>query len=180
MSISSGTIDFKFQIKETWDHGYDLVSDGLVTHEITGVNNTFGLPLTTGGTAASSSGATVPVTSVWSDELSLTTSPTSVDLTALSLPAGTGGSTTKDMSGLKLQGYKIYVAPGQTNDVIIKPHASNGYNIFGTAGYYRATSGEVVMAFCPESRPDVAAGAKVISFESSASTVICQVILLFG
>ena len=166
----SATLQMFLQAVETLDLDEDQATDPSITHRISGSGYTSQLAI---------NAATTPVASkVWSDEVAMTDGDESIDLTALArevLP-------TVDMAGLKIQAFMIVADSANTAAIVIKPHATNGYNLFGDAdGQVTLFAGGAIMGYMPEDLPDVANGsADIIQITSSDLDAKFKIILVAG
>lgn len=125
-------------------------------------------------------GATaVPVTKAWSaKDRQLAGGVDSWDLTAL---AGGLFETNVDFTGLKVQ--KIWIAADAANTagILIKPGATNPYELFGhAAGELTVLPGQRVQIFCNEQLADVAGGVKSVDLSSGDADAKYSVVLAAG
>lgn len=164
------TVNFIQELKaeESISLGLDLVSNPTVTHQI-GDNGR------TSGTLTAST--VVPATKAWSDTRTLSAGADALDLTALVF----GNLANVTFSGLKVQNIKIKAAATNTSPIVVKPAASNGYNLFGDAdGQVTLGAGAEVQVYNPDTLADVGGSAKAVDVTSADVDAIYSIILVAG
>jgi hypothetical protein len=170
MSVTA-IYDLKLLVEEVLSVSQDLADDPQLDHE----------PSTAIAGILTASTKT-PASKVWSDTRSLVAGADTFDLTSLTGPNGTS----IDFTGLKV--CLIFIAADKDNTEPIKfdVGAANGYNLFGAATSeisLDANTGDYgagVLMFCPETLPDVAAGAKNIDVTSAEADGSYSIILVAG
>jgi len=107
------------------------------------------------------------ITQAWSDELDLVAAtPQDIDLTALARSP----LTALDLTGKKIQAYKIVADAANTTAVSVVPGAGTGYHFTGVSGDgHSIAPGGMVAGYNPEALADVAAGARLITFTAAAN-----------
>ena len=164
---SSAAYDLKLTVTETIDVGLDLASNKEHQHKITSP--------AASGTLTSST--TVPVTKTFSDTFTLSSGSSTLDLTALvrdNLP-------NVDMTGLKVQLFKVACPSTNTAAVVVADGSSNGYEVYGDAnGQVTVHQGGQDLRFVPDKLDDVAAADKTIDFTSADTDATVSVIICAG
>lgn len=155
MSVEA-TFDLKLDIDETPDIGGDLVSsDPKIS------------PRTTLGSSRGTlnSSSTPVVSAQYSKRYTLSAGAVTIDLTSLA-EAAFGGTVTKDLTGLKIHAFKIAAHQDNTDELVFKKGATNGYPLFGevgaNVGIQVMDAGEVMARNCNAKRPAVSATVKTI------------------
>jgi hypothetical protein len=92
-----------------------------------------------------------------------------IDLRAL---PGLLAGITQDGNGLKVQHYVFENPATNANPITIAKGAANGYALFGATGLIELAPGDLIEADVPESRPDVAGGAKTIDLSGTGTQAI--------
>ena len=148
--------------------------------------NRGGITFSGGDTEYTLNGSTTPALATKAVDLSQTfgsTSPVSKDLTAAPLAEDSGD--TIDLTGKKLVGY-LLSAPtaNNTGGITVAPHASNGYNLWGTSGGVKIYPGETILVGPPNgvaaNRPAVGGSAKIIELTPSATADVLTFKALFA
>lgn len=148
-----------------------------------------GLVITKGSTEIPAQGQHVVTANAWDTAQTLTSSTTpavtkalkktqangTLDLTACVDDDGDIG--TQNMSGLKCQAFLVINPSTNTNTLTISDPA-NPYSLNGGANIVLAP-GEKIEVYCPETKADVAAGAKDIAFAIAGGESV-YLIMLFG
>lgn len=150
---------------ETLDLLSDNFSDPDVGHTISG------------GARTIDAGSTVPATKAFSDEITLVAGAATIDLTAMvRTPLAN-----VDFTGLKVQLVKFKAATANAAAVVIKPGASNAYNLFGDS------DGQITLPASAESEQywadqlaDVSSTVKNVDLSSSDTDAIIEVVLVAG
>lgn len=156
------------RITRTHDWASDLAPNPSTTSDLGSSTTTLN---------ASTSGS--PVTAEWSGTVTLSAGAATLDCTALPDPV-TGGSNTRNFSGLKIQVLRIKPRSTNTAAVVIGSGASNGLNVFGNSGTITLTAGADVFLRNPEGTPDVGSSAKTIDLSSSDEDAIVDIQLAAG
>jgi len=110
-------------------------------------------------------------------------SPTTIDLTALSVPLLLSSVTrTVDMTGKNLIAFELSAPAANTGSVNVAPAASNPYPIFGASNDVDIKKGMILCGAIngvASAMPDVASDAKGITFDGTSGDKI-NVRLYFG
>ena len=129
------------------------------------------------------SGTDPPVTKQAGGEHTLAAGAETLDLTAILNQAGAA----VDFTGLKVQSIFIKANAANTATIKFKTGATNGYNLFGSAGGEISLSsntaktwGDECMLVFADTLPDVAAGAKTIDVSSSDVDAKYDITLVAG
>lgn len=168
MPITRVDLTAALKVIESLALGLDLAGTPTITHQVTPSTDTE-KQLTPTSTPA--------VSKAFSDSVQLTAGAASLDLAALAGPL----STAIDMTGLKVQAILVLADAANTDVVTVDVGATNGYNIFGTAGSELAlAAGGFALFYSPEGLPDVGAAAKTIDLSSPDTDAIVKVIIVAG
>lgn len=170
MSVTA-IYNLKLLVEEVLSVSQDLADDPPLNHE-----------LSTPIAGILSASTKVPVTKVWSDTRTLVAGADTFDLTSLTGPSAVA----IDFTGLKVQIIALAAAATNTEPIKFDVGAANGYNLFGSAtselslDAYTGEYGAGVLMFCPETLPEVAAGAKTVDMTSADLDAAYSIILVAG
>lgn len=157
------------KVKETIPLSLAHAADVNTTHQLDGLN---------GSLNASS---TVPATKASSGTKTISGGSGSLDLTAAPGPTVNGSATVVDMTGLKVQKVQLVAAATNTGRVLVAPHGTNGYNLFGAAACQVSLGpGESVDLTFKDTLADVASGAKVIAITSAQADAALDFLIVAG
>jgi len=121
--------------------------------------------------------STVPATKVFSDQITLSSGTSTLDLTGLSIAT----LDNVDMTGLKVQLFKVKAASTNSAVLTVADGATNGYSIFGdTSGQVSLDAGTEILVYVPDKLADVSSTVKTIDFTSSDVDAIYDVIIVAG
>lgn len=140
-------------VRETLVTGVDAAGSPVITH---GTNS-----FKTSETLTSSS--TPPVTKYYAATVALVAGAKTLTLTSL-----TGANGTVDMTGLKIQVFKIR-NNSATNTLNVAEGASNGYPLFGASNDVTLPANGELMFFAHDGSADVAAGDATIDFAGTTT-----------
>lgn len=165
MTITQADYDFKLQVVEVPDLDLAAAADPTVTHTLSNTGR-----LTPATTPA--------VSKVWADQIQLSAGTLTIDLTNLD----NGNLPNIDMTGLKVQIWKIFAASANTAHIVAVPAASNGYDFLGPAasGSISIGPGGAAMMLFNEDLEDVDATNHDITFTSSDVDAILDIQVLAG
>ena len=172
MPIRTATYDFGLTVVDNADVDIATSFNPNLTHWIEQ-----GSPVA-GGTALVLTPTTVPaIAQIYGDALSLSGGALTLDLTALDQ----GNLPDIDMTGEKIQIFKIVANVNNTAQIKVKKGAANGYNIFQSgSSEIELGAGACVLFYAPEHLPDIAAGAKTIDFSSTDVNAALQILIVSG
>lgn len=151
MSVTA-TYSLELTVRETLSTGVPAAERPIVTHS--GFNSSGSL----------SSSTTPPITKVAAFTKALVAGAATIDLTAL---VGTAGAAV-DGTGLKVQAVKVQNPSTNTNTLVIKEGASNGYHLMGASFQITLQPGEEFIWRGIDKAPDVAGSAKTIDLTDAA------------
>lgn len=142
-------------VKDTLSAGVTFVTAPTVTHD--GLNT--GMNVLAASTAP-------PITKVASGTATLSAGAATINLAALTGPGG--GAV--DFTGLKVQFMKL--KNPSANDITVVGGASNGIDLFGTAGSLTVRAGGEVLMYFNDLGPDVAAADRTLDLAGTASQTL--------
>lgn len=163
------TYSQQLKVKETIDLNMPFASDVTTTHEIAATNGSLNAQ------------STPPATKVSSGTKTLSAGAATIDLTAAPGATINGNATTVDCSGLKVQHIKFVASEENTGRVLVAPHGTNGYNLFGAASCQVSLGpGESVDLNWKDTLADVDSTHKVINLTSAQATAAIDFIIVAG
>lgn len=148
----TANISLDMTIRETLTTGVADATSPIITHS--GWNTQKSLAAAT----------TPPATKVAAFQQALVAGAATIDLTAL---VGTAGATVNG-TGLKVQAVKIQNPSTNTNTLVVKEGATNGYHLLGASFQIILQPGEEVCFLGLDKAPDVASTAKTIDLTDAA------------
>lgn len=110
-------------------------------------------------------GTGVPVTKVVANTITMTAGAATIDMTAL---VGSNGGAV-DMTGLKLQIFKLKAKATNTNPLVVKFGAADPYTGLGSAFNFELQPGAEMTFFGNEKSAEVASGVKDLDVAGTAS-----------
>ena len=154
MALDQVIITNPVTVKETVELGLDNVTDPRIIHALEIL-----LP------KKLTSSTTPPVTKVWADDVALSGGAATLDLQALvnvNLP-------NVDFTGLKVQALVMTCPSGNSGAIIIKPGASNDYDLGGAAMSWAVSPGGELIYLSLDNAPDVANADSELDFAGTGS-----------
>lgn len=167
MAITTAEYDFKVKVTETPALGIDGVSNPEIVYQIE-------TTLSSGSVTPTTS---VPATTQWQDQRTLSAGADAIDLTALT----DGNLPTKNLNGLKIQLVKVVASTNNTDTITIRDHTTNGYFICGdSSGQVTLPIGGRMQLYGHDGMPDVSATAKQIAVTSSDVDAVYTIQVVAG